>query len=166
MERFSKTDAIALVGIFISVIGERKGASITTAANQWHDALRFYRPELVEQAWREYRDGPRSSFWPTPGEIIALMRANMPPPGHVPLIEPPREFVRDGRTVAEEIAHRAAFCLQMRKQYPAAFSGNYVAPEREPRPASDGGLTPALIELTKRQGIYRPAPTPNQQDSK
>jgi len=142
-------------------------AQLGLLLREWCEAFAYHRPAQLHEAIGVCIR--TCKFWPTIAEVFDALRASAPVPERVYSAAAddmaPRDFARDGRTQAEEIAYRAAFCLQMRKQYPAAFNGNYVAPEREPRPASDGGLSPALIELTKRQGIYRPAPTPNQQDS-
>lgn len=154
----------------ISVYREKPGASMEALVSEWHDALRFCEPDHVAAAWRDWRNSQK--FFPSIAEILLRVRAIVSQssveviralPGQIK--EP--EFCQDGRTEAEEIAHRVAVCLAARKKY--NFGARYSAPdepaEDEPKPASQDGLSQALIELTKRQGIYRPAPTPNQQDS-
>ena len=170
VEKFTKTETAFLIGRMISVYREKPGASMEALVSEWHDALRFCEPEHVADAWRDWRNTQR--FFPSIAEILNRVRALAGPSGGFIFSLPAKvnddpPFCQDGRTEAEEIAHRAAVCLSARKKY--GFGARYSAPDEPddgaPKPASQDGLSPALIELTKRQGIYRPAPTPNQQDS-
>ena len=66
----------------------------------------------------------------------------------------PEPFCRDGRTEAEEIAHRAAQCRRWRAQAAVLWQSE---PEEKapPKPASQEGLTPEFIAHAKKRGIYR-----------
>jgi hypothetical protein len=134
--------------------------------SEWHDALRFFDPDRVGTAWRTWRNTQK--FLPSIAEILNLLREQAPKVGPSPRpVDPVEPFCQDGRTEAEEIAHRAAIVLNAKRKY--GWAERYSAPDKPsedaPKPASQDGLSPAFIELTKRQGIYRPAATPNQQDS-
>lgn len=166
VEKFSKTETAFLIGRMISVYREKPGASMEALVSEWHDALRFFDPDRVGTAWRTWRNTQK--FLPSIAEILALLKEQAPrvgpSPRHTAADEP---FCQEGRNEAQELAHRAAVILNAKKRY--GWAERYSAPDKPsedaPKPASQGGLTPALIELTKRQGIYRPAPTPNQRDS-
>lgn len=167
VEKFSKTETAFLIGRMISVYREKPGASMEALVSEWHDALRFYDPDRVATAWRTWRNTQK--FLPSIAEILGLLKEQAPRVGPSPRAADPAEaFCQEGRTEAEEIAHRASIILNAKRRY--GYADRYSAPdepaEEAPKPASQGGLSPALIELSKRQGIYcGPAETPNQQDS-
>lgn len=165
VEKFSRTETAFLIGRMISVYREKPGASMEALVSEWHDALRFFDPDRVATAWRTWRNTQK--FLPSIAEILALLKDQAPRVGPSPRpVEPAEKFCQAGRTEAEEIAHRAAVVLNARKQY--GFGVRYSAPdepsEGAPKPASQDGLTPAMIELTKRQGIYRPTTTATEKD--
>lgn len=146
----------------ISVYREKPGASMEALVSEWHDALRFYDPERVQTAWRTWRNTQK--FLPSISEILSLLKEQAPRVGPSPKpVEPGEVFCGEKapgvrRTEAEEIAHRASIVLSAKRRY--GFGVRYEPDERAPeapKPASQDGLTPALIELTKRQGIYRGA---------
>lgn len=119
VERFTKTDAAFLVAKIISVLREKKGADVPLLVAEWHDALRFYDPALINAAWRHHRD--TSPWWPTPADILDHVRANMPRAVRPVLKSEAYEFCREGRSVIEEQAHRAAQILDMKRQARVAF---------------------------------------------
>jgi hypothetical protein len=153
-ERFTRTDAAFFVARAVSVYGERRGASIEALVGEWHDALRLYDPHLIEAAWKSYRN--HREFFPTPAEILQRVRANLPPEGLPTYRADARVFCHDGRSEAEEIAHRTAQILRMKKD--AGLSTEPIEAQRPPpKPASTAGCTPGFIALAKRQGIWRGA---------
>lgn len=139
----------------ICAFGERRGVNITVLHSEWHDALRFYDPAIIEVAWKKVRG--TSKYWPTIAEFMDFIRAEMPLPDRHRPIEPDEPICREGRTLIEETAHRAAQCLRWRAQYPSVFKPE-VAPSRPPKPPSQGDLSPEFIAHAKRQGIYHPSP--------
>ena len=141
-------------------------AQRTLLAREWVEALGHHEPWVVNAALgrviRECR------FWPSIAEMVeackpldtrtAEERFGARHPTHSKSAPHP-QFARDGRTEAEEVAHRTAQVLAMRRQ-----PGLGAAPDplievlsNEIRPASQAGLTPEFIKLAKRQGIYRGA---------
>lgn len=162
VEKFSKTETAFLIGRMISVYREKPGASMEALVSEWHDALRFYDPDRIAAAWRSWRNSQK--FLPSIAEILALVREQTPSVRSVATVaEPVDVFCRDGRTEAEEIAHRAAVVLNAKRRY--GFGVRYSVPdepaEAPPKPVSQGGLTPEFIALAKRQGIYSgKEPTP------
>lgn len=150
----------------ISVYREKPGASMEALVSEWHDALRFYHADRVAMAWRTWRNS--NKFFPHICEILSVLRDEAPAVRPAPQpIEPKEPFCQNGRTEAEEIAHRAAVVLNAKRKY--GYTTRYSAPDETalapPIPASQEGLSPAFIELAKRQGIYRPTATPNQEQT-
>lgn len=87
---------------------------------EWVDALGYFHPQKLHEAVAEHIR--QSAFWPTIADLISILRQATPPPG-LPRYRPEtREFVRDGRTEVEEIAHRVAQTLKWkqraREEYP------------------------------------------------
>ena len=84
-------------------------------AAEWHATLGAYPADRLNAALSDHIR--RSTWWPTVADLVEILRSQTPPPGlklHRPKDEP---FCRDGRTEAEEIAHRAAQCLKWREAY-------------------------------------------------
>tara|TARA_R110000868_G_scaffold151986_2_gene376569 strand:+ start:256 stop:606 length:351 start_codon:yes stop_codon:yes gene_type:complete len=103
-------------------------------AAEWHATLGAYPADRLNRALSEHIR--RSTWWPTVANLVDVLRDETPPPGlklHRPDDAP---FCREGRTQAEEIAHRAAQCRKWREVY-----GMEPGPET---PASDdlGGSEP------------------------
>lgn len=149
----------------MSVYGERRGASVEALVTEWHDALRFYDPELVTEAWTDYRNS--SEFWPTPAAILTRVRSNLPAPGRPAFRSETREdFCREGRTEAEEIAHRAAQILRIKREaamrYAPTFQGDDEAKPPEPQPASQAQtVSPQLQAIAKKGGYWHGASEPS-----
>jgi hypothetical protein len=130
----SASDIAKLIARCLSNYGERKGVDMRLQAAEWHATLGAYPADRLNAALSEHIR--RSTWWPTVANLVDILRDATPPPGlprHQALDLP---FEREGRTQAEEIAHRAAQCLKWREAY-----GMDPAPKS---PASDdlGGSEP------------------------
>ena len=128
---------------------------------EWLEQLGHLEPHTVNVALgKVIRE---CKFWPSIAEVAAACepydtRTTEEKFGqrHSYRPEPRPDFCREGRTEAEEIAHRTAQILHMRKAYTPAF--DYAPPPDDAlkaKPASQDGLTPEFIAIAKKQGIYR-----------
>jgi hypothetical protein len=79
-------------------------------AAEWHASLGAYPAERLNAALTEHIR--RSTYWPTVANLVDIMREQMPPPGLPRHLQLEQDFCRDGRTEAEEMAHRAAQVLR------------------------------------------------------
>lgn len=154
--QLSEPDLARIFARLAVVYGDTR---ITNAAvekllmREWIAAIGWYAPARIHDAVSAWIK--TGKFWPTPAEILEIIRADNPlPPRHPP--SPPsaaEAYCREGRTVEQERAHREAFMAEMRKQYPMLFVRK-DEPERESRPPSQDGLSPEFIAHAKRQGLY------------
>jgi hypothetical protein len=128
----------------LSNYGERKGVDMRLQAAEWQATLGAYPLERLNRALSEHIR--TSTWWPTIANLVDLMQAETPAPGLRERREAPKQFARDGRTEAEEIAYRASQSLRWREE--AGF-GKTVLPEDErtiPKPASqDMTVSSALL---------------------
>lgn len=84
-------------------------------AAEWGATLGAYPADRLNRALSEHIR--RSTWWPTIANLVDILREDAPPPGlklHRPDDAP---FCREGRTQAQEIAHRAAQCQKWRQAY-------------------------------------------------
>lgn len=82
---------------------------------EWQATLGAYPADRLNRALSDHIR--RSTWWPTVANLVDILREETPPPGlklHRPDDAP---FCREGRTQAEEIAHRAAQCRKWREAY-------------------------------------------------
>lgn len=108
---------------------------------EWQATLGAYPAHRLNAALSEHIR--RSTWWPTVADLVEILRAETPPPGlklHRPKDQP---FCRDGRTEAQEIAHRAAQCRKWREAY-----GMDPGPET---PASDDLRGSGTVD--KKEGL-------------
>lgn len=90
-------------------------------AHEFAHTLAGFEPPVIDTAVTEWiRKNPR---WPKPCELrelcVTIAKELAPPPVMLPapaVREPERVFEREGRTQAEEIAHRAAQILRWKAQ--------------------------------------------------
>lgn len=111
--RSSTADIAKLIARCLSNYGERKGVDMRLQAAEWHATLGAYPADRLNHALSEHIR--RSTWWPTVANLVDILREETPPPGlklHRPKEQP---FCRDGRTEAEEIAHRAEQCRRWRE---------------------------------------------------
>jgi hypothetical protein len=111
--RASTADIAKLIARCLSNYGERKGVDMRLQAAEWHATLGAYPADRLNNALSEHIR--RSTWWPTVANLVDILREDAPPPGlklHRPKEQP---FCRDGRTEAEEIAHRAEQCRRWRE---------------------------------------------------
>lgn len=126
--RSSTADVAKLIARCLSNYGERKGVDMRLQAAEWHATLGAYPADRLNAALSEHIR--RSTWWPTVANLVDLLREGAPGPGlklHRPKDQP---FAREGRTDAEETAHRAAQCRKWREAYG-------MDPGKEP-PAGEG----------------------------
>ena len=94
---------------------------IRVMANEWLKALRIFGVQTVHRATTKCIQ--ESKWWPALAEVVALCRADedgwrdalgiKDDRRHV---AEPEAFAREGRTEAEEIAHRVAMVASMKRQ--------------------------------------------------
>lgn len=131
-------DAAFLISRIVSVCGEKRGANMEILVAEWHDALRFFDKQRIDEVWRSYRDTP-PCHWPKPADIVSLVRASMPTTSH--RYEPPEPrppFCRDGRTVSEEIAFRTEEIAAIKRRWAYTPAFDYV-----PTPEAPSVIPPA-----------------------
>lgn len=128
----------------LSNYGERKGVDMRLQAAEWQATLGAYPFDRLNRALSEHIR--TSTWWPTIANLVDLMQSETPAPGLREHREAPKQFARDGRTEAEEIAHRVAQSLRWREE--AGF-GKTVLPEeviKTAKPASqDMTVSTALL---------------------
>lgn len=113
--RSSTADVAKLIARCLANYGERKGVDMRLVTAEWQATLGAYPADRLNRALSEHIR--RSTWWPTVADLVEILRSEAPPPGlklHRPADKP---FCRDGRTEAEEIAHRAAQCRKWREAY-------------------------------------------------
>ena len=90
--------------------GDSGGQDARLLMSEWMDQLGHYGPELISHAVREHLR--RSKWFPRVSELIELIEKRLPdpePPPGLPLWKADvGDFARNGRSEAEEIAHRKA----------------------------------------------------------
>lgn len=136
---------------------------------EWHDALGSYPTHRLHAALNEHIR--RSTFWPTIAEFVEILREETPPPDLKLFKSEPKQFAREGRTEAEEIAHRAAQCLRW-KQSERAKQPEIEDPadaKPEAKPASQAAYVSFALyhscharhargEQTCEEGCFKPKP--------
>lgn len=105
----------------------------------------------------------KSKFWPTISEVVEACepvdyRTAEEKFGsrhaRIAEVEPP--FCREGRTEAEEIAHRTAECLRLRKKHGANFDRQEPGSDLPPKPASKADwVSDQLRAHAKKHGYWR-----------
>lgn len=150
-ERSSMGDISRLIARCLANYGERKGADMRLLAAEWHASLRTYRPDRLNAALGEHIR--KSQFWPTIANFIEHVQQDTPQPGLPHFRDEGKTFCREGRTEAEEMAHRAAQVLRWKQQ--AGFDRLLVddGPAREVRPASQAGASEALLQSRSVRAI-------------
>lgn len=155
--RLSSTDIARQFARLLVVYGASRApgnAEQVILIREWLLALGWYSAQRLEGAINEWVKVGK--FWPTPAEILEILHADAPPAQRPQIVDTSRtEFCRDGRTEAEEIAHRAAQCRRWRAQAAAQFPPAPVEEQPQPKPASQDGLTPEFIAHAKARGYYR-----------
>lgn len=115
--------------------GERRGVDMRLMVAEWHATLGAYPADRLNHALSEHIR--RSTWWPTIANLVDILREDAPPPG-LPLHRAKQEaFARDGRTEAEEVAHRAAQARKWKQDF--GFGQSEPDPldvRAKPKPAS------------------------------
>ena len=135
-------------------------------AGEWFRALRYFGGLAVERAIDKLLT--TSKWFPTLAEVHALCAADTDgwkDALGVPRYEPPHQdwkpepFVREGRTEAEEIAHRDAVIAQARSILPYVPALNYEPPADPPKPASRAEWVSEELKATaKKNGYWKGQP--------
>ena len=100
-------------------------------AKEWHEALIFYEPSLVETAISNCIR--KLKFWPTIAELLDEVKANFRPP-QTSYSE--KYLAAPSNSIIEDMGKRAADCLRFREQYGFGKSQDLLEPKPEPKPAS------------------------------
>lgn len=94
---------------------------IRVMANEWLKALRAFGVQTVHRATTKCIQ--ESKWWPALAEVVALCRADedgwrdaLGIKDDRRYVAEPEAFARDGRTEAEEIAHRVAMVASMKRE--------------------------------------------------
>jgi hypothetical protein len=143
-QRASSTDVARLLARCLANYGERRGADMRLMAAEWHASLGAHPAERLNAALTEHIR--RSTYWPTVANLVDIMREQMPPPGLPRHLQLEQDFCRDGRTEAEEMAHRAAQVLSWKADigFQKVVDGG-EAPSASAAPASQfPGVSEAL----------------------
>jgi hypothetical protein len=142
-ERSSMGDISRLIARCLANYGERKGADMRLLAAEWHASLRAYRPDRLNAALGEHIR--KSQFWPTIANFIEHVQQDTPQPGLPHFRDEVKSFCQEGRTEAEEQAHRAEQLKRWKQQ--AGFDRLLADDGRasEVRPASQAGASLALL---------------------
>ena len=112
----SSTDDIAkLVARCLANYGERRGVDMRLMVAEWHATLGAYPAGRLNGALSEHIR--RSTYWPTIANLVDILREDAPDPGLKRHVAEPHTFAREGRTDAEEIAHRAAQSLRWKQSF-------------------------------------------------
>jgi len=143
----SSTDDIAkLVARCLANYGERRGVDMRLMVAEWHGTLGAYSADRLNHALSEHIR--RSTWWPTIANLVDIMREDAPAPGLPRFQAKPEAFAREGRTEAEEIAHRAAQALKWKQDF--GFGQSEPDPldvKAPPKPASqDQTVSEALLK--------------------
>ena len=115
MERSSTGEITKLVARCLANYGERRGVDMRMLTAEWHATLGTYPADRLNTALSEHIR--RSTWWPTIANLVDIMREDAPAPGLPRYRAKPEAFARDGRTEAEEIAHRAAQALKWKQDF-------------------------------------------------
>lgn len=113
--RSSTADIAKLVARCLANYGERRGVDMRLMTAEWHATLGAYPADRLNHALSEHIR--RSTFWPTIANLVDILREDAPPPGLPRYRAKPEVFARDGRTEAEEVAHRAAQSLKWKRDF-------------------------------------------------
>jgi hypothetical protein len=113
--RSSTADVAKLIARCLSNYGERRGVDMRLQAAEWHATLGAYPADRLSRALSEHIR--RSTWWPTVANLVDILRDETPPPGLKLHRLDDAPFCREGRTQAEEIAHRAEQCRRWREVY-------------------------------------------------
>lgn len=114
-ERSSTADIGRLVARCLANYGERRGVDMRLLTAEWHATLGAYSADRLNTALSEHIR--RSTFWPTIANLVDILREGAPAPGLPRYRAKPEVFAREGRTDAEEIAHRAAQSLKWKRDF-------------------------------------------------
>lgn len=104
-----------LVARCMANYGERKGVDMRLMVAEWHGTLGAYPADRLNHALSEHIR--RSTWWPTIANLVDILREDAPAPGLKRHVAEPHTFAREGRTDAEEIAHRAAQSLKWQQSF-------------------------------------------------
>lgn len=118
-EACTASDISKLVARCLANYGEKRGVDMRLLVAEWHQALKGFDPARLHTALSEHiRSSP---YWPTIAEVVATLQQAAPKPElpGLPAWKPdaPDRFERNGRTVAEEIAHRQAQVAAWKAEY-------------------------------------------------
>lgn len=113
--RSSTDDVAKLVARCLANYGERRGVDMRLMVAEWHGTLGAYPADRLNHALSEHIR--RSTWWPTIANLVDILREDAPAPGLKRHVAEPHTFAREGRTEAEEIAHRAALALKWKQDF-------------------------------------------------
>lgn len=113
-EMSSTADIAKLIARCLANYGERKGIDMRLVSAEWHATLGAYPMHRLNNALSEHIR--TSTFWPTIANFVELLRQETPAPGLPRYRRDEKLFSREGRTEAEEIAHRAAQTLRWKQE--------------------------------------------------
>lgn len=155
---FSEADALKCLGRLAVVYGDTKIADPRQRkllAVEWTEAFAYFEPDRVHAAIAKVLRGLK--FWPTIAEVMDALKSDTPPPVVPPHRAERREFAREGRTEAEEVAYRAAQCLALRRQTGFGSSPDPFAPDPvEAKTASKAmWVSDALRAHAVKHGYWR-----------
>lgn len=128
---------------------------IRVMANEWLKALRAFGAQTVHRATTKCIQ--ESKWWPALAEVVALCRADedgwrdaLGLKDERRYIAEPDTFARDGRTEAEEIAHRIATVKAMKAEAGFGTSEEIIGEARAPAaPASQDMRVSDALRNTK-----------------
>lgn len=146
----STTDVAKLVARCLANYGERKGADMRLLAAEWQASLGAYPAGRLHDALTEHMR--RSSYWPTIAHIVEILKEQTPPPGLPRYKREEEGFCREGRTQAEEIAHRAAQVLRWKQEY--GFD-RLLAPEAERAQPKAASQETTITDALKATPAYK-----------
>lgn len=118
----STTDIARLLARCVANYGERRNVDLRLVTAEWHEAFRHRHPAILNAALTEHIR--RSTFWPTVADLEAILAEGHKPTRTRWVDDGKRDFRREGRTEAEEIAHRKAMCAKWREDAIALKSPN------------------------------------------
>jgi len=140
-----------MVARAVANYGERRGVDMRLLTAEWHATLGAYPIDRIDRALSEHVR--TSTYWPTVANLVDLMREETPAPGLPAHREAPRQFERDGRTEAEEIAFRAAQTLKWKQE--SGF-GKFIDPIEEKQPPNPASQAQTVgYELARSCAVRR-----------
>ncbi|TXH44476.1 MAG: hypothetical protein E6Q97_32610 [Desulfurellales bacterium] len=118
----STTDIARLLARCVANYGERRNVDLRLVTAEWTEAFRHRHPASLNAALTEHIR--RSTFWPTIADLEAILAEGRKATTKRWTADDKRDFCRDGRTEAEEIAYRKAMCEKWRADAAALKTPN------------------------------------------